>query len=171
MTTTNGNNARSQQSEKSAEKRAYVKALLSGDPHLDDRTLGTLVESKFGSGLARRNMDEVRADLGWVWKHEPGKRSRTLVQVSTRAANTNEQPAPAPAPAPAAATPAPAPVKAAPVMTDDERREVELINELQALMQRQGYREITIPATGTAHIRLLVVREKNPGEHVENAVH
>jgi hypothetical protein len=162
MPSTNG----STQSEQSAEKRAYVKEILTGNPRLDDRTLGQLVESKFGSGLARRNMDEVRRDLGWVWKSEPGKRSRTLVQVSTRAANTNTEPPAAPAQT--------APVvqsRPAPALTEDERREVELINELQALMLRQGYREIVIPATGTAHIRLLVVREKNPGEHVENAVH
>lgn len=153
MTNTN----RSKQSEKSAEKRAYVKSLLTGDPHLDDRALGQLVESKFGSGFARRNMDEVRADLGWVWKHEPGKRSRTLMQVSTRAANTNEQPV--------------ATSRAAPPATEDERREVDLIHELQALMKRQGYRSILIPADGTAQIRLVVTREKLPGEHVENAVH
>lgn len=163
MTTSSAQNERSKQSEQSAEKRAYIATLLKGDPQLDDRTLGTLVESKFGSGLARRNMDEVRRDLGWVWKREPGKRSRTLVPVNTRAANTNEQ---SPAPAPASVS-----VKGETPVTDDERREVELINELQALMKRQGYRSILIPSEGAAQIRLVVTREKLPGEHVENAVH
>lgn len=151
----------SEQSEHLA-KRAYVKEILTGNPQLDDRTLGQLVESKFGSGLARRNMDEIRRDLGWVWKHVPGKRARTLVQVSTRAENTNVEPT--------VAAPAVQP-RPAPALTEDERREVELINELQALMKRQGYRSISIPADGTAQIRLVVTREKLPGEHVENAVH
>lgn len=159
----NGNqDAQAQREAASKEKRGYVRELLQGNPRLDDRTLGKLVESKFGSGLARRNMDEVRHAMGWTWKGTG--RGRQLVQLN--AANTNSEPA-----APATTTaPAQQAVKPQPPLTADEQLEVDLIAQLQALMQRQGYQTITIPAVGTAHIRMLVVREKIPGEHVEAQV-
>lgn len=163
--------ARQQRETRSAEKRDYVKSLLQGDPKLDDRTLGQLVANKFGSGLARRNMDEVRRALGWTWSGSG--RGRHLVRIDAQgpqapaqaAANGGGQQGQG-----AASQNAQAPAQAAANATDDERREVELIAQVQALMQRQGYREIVIPATGQAHIKLAVIREKIPGEHVSEQV-
>lgn len=63
-----------------------------------------------------------------------------------------------------AAAPTPAP-------EDDERLEVQLIAQLQGLMRRQGYQAVYVPLEGNATIRMLVVREKLPGEHVEAALH
>lgn len=157
MTNATLDDARAKQAALSRDKRAYVRSLLTGDPQLDDRTLGQLVQNKFGSGLARRNMDEVRRELGWTWKHEHGKRSRVLVRLDS--ANTNtEAPVAAPAPAPEQRG------NRAP-LSADEQREVALIDELRALMQRQGYESIMIPREGVVAIKLVVT--KRPGEHVE----
>jgi hypothetical protein len=57
--------------------------------------------------------------------------------------------------------------KGAPSPVDDERREVELVAELQALMRRRNYQAILIPVEGTANIRLTVELAKTPGQHVE----
>lgn len=57
-----------------------------------------------------------------------------------------------------------------PAALDDERLEVQLIAQLQGLMTRQGYQTIIIPVEGAANIRMLVVKEKVPGEHVESAM-
>jgi hypothetical protein len=164
--------ARAARSAESEQKRVYVKSLLTGDPKLDDRTVENLVKNKFGSGLARSAIDAVRYDLGWVWEKEPGRRSRVLVRseahaasVGAQATTTRGEPVAVNANAPQADRETERKLRE--FATDDEKREVELINELQSLMQRQGYREITIPASGQAHIRLFVVREKLPGEHVD----
>jgi hypothetical protein len=151
--------ARAKRSEQSSEKRAYVRSLLTGDPQLEDRTLEQLVVSKFGSGLSRRNMDDVRKALGWVWERGEG-RSRRLVRAdAVKSAAAPQQPA--------QGAQAAKPVEG---LTEDEQREVELIAQLQALMTRQGYQQITIPVIGTARIDLLVRRAKIPGEHVTEQV-